>query len=403
MQHVLEKLAATNPASEIWWDSSPLIYGKWADGVLKSAPEHKRDPWSEQLSRLLDPATVASSGEMGFRGVTTNPPLSLQAIKGDPDRWVSRIRALCNEEPSATVEEVYWKIYLEVVRDGAAMIRSVWDASNGLYGFVSGQVDPRCVTDYDAMLEQALSIAAQGPNIMVKAPGSMQGYQIIEEMTARGISTNNTTSFSMPQYVACMDAVSRGLERAKANNVDLSRWRSVITHMSARLTGLGDMLDQAALRGIEISPDEAQLAELAVMKRAYRHIRDTGHPSKMLMCSMRVNKDDGQGGARSLHIEKLAGGDFVYTCPPSYISALMDVEDRLPAFDPNAINEELPADLYDRLMRIPFFRQAYEPDGMEPHQFAQFGPFIATAGEFAKATRQTIDFVAHVMEGVKHG
>ena len=275
MQHVLEKLAATNPASEIWWDSSPLIYGKWADGVLKSAPEDKRDLWSEQLSRLLDPATVASSGEMGFRGVTTNPPLSLQAIKGDPDRWVSRIRALCSEEPSATVEEVYWKIYLEVVRDGAAMIRSVWDASNGLYGFVSGQVDPRCVTDYDAMLEQALSIAAQGPNIMVKAPGSMQGYQIIEEMTARGISTNNTTSFSMPQYVACMDAVSRGLERAKANNVDLSRWRSVITHMSARLTGLGDMLDQAALRGIEISPDEAQLAELAVMKRAYRHIRDT--------------------------------------------------------------------------------------------------------------------------------
>ena len=141
MQHVLEKLAATNPASEIWWDSSPLIYGKWADGVLKSAPEDKRDLWSEQLSRLLDPATVASSGEMGFRGVTTNPPLSLQAINGDPDRWVSRIRALCNEEPSATVEEVYWKIYLEVVRDGAAMIRSVWDASNGLYGFVSGQVE----------------------------------------------------------------------------------------------------------------------------------------------------------------------------------------------------------------------------------------------------------------------
>ena len=80
----------------------------------------------------------------------------------------------------------------------------------------------------------------------------------------------------------------------------------------------------------------------------------------------------------------------------------MEVEDRLPEFDPNAINEELPANLYDRLMRIPFFREIYEPDGMEPGQFAQFGPFIATAGEFAKATRQTIDFVAHVMEGVKY-
>ena len=120
---------------------------------------------------------------------------------------------LC-DEPSATVEGLLAD-YLEVVRDGAAMIRSVWHATNGLYGFVSGQVDPRSATDYDAMLAQAISIAAQGPNIMVKAPGSLEGYQIIEEMTARGVSTNNTTSFSMPQYVACMDAVSRGLERAK--------------------------------------------------------------------------------------------------------------------------------------------------------------------------------------------
>jgi transaldolase len=403
MQHVLEKLAATNPSSEIWWDSSPLIYGAWADGVLKSAPEPKRAVWSEQLSRLLDPASVAESGEMGFRGVTTNPPLSLQAIKGDPARWVARIEDICRAEPSATVEDVYWTIYLEVVRHGAEMIRAVWDKSNGQYGFVSGQVDPRSATDYDAMLEQGLSIAAQGPNVMVKAPGSQEGYRIIEEMTARGISTNNTTSFSMPQYKACMDAVSRGLARARKDNVDLSRWRSVITHMSARLTGLGDLLDQASLRGIEISSDEAQLAELAIMKRAYHYIRETGHPSKMLMCSMRVNKDDGSGRARSLHIEKLAGGDFVYTCPPSYIAALMEVEDRLPEFDPQAIDEELAPDLYDRLMRIPYFRQAYEPDGMEPHQFSQFGPFISTAGEFAKATRQTIDFVANVMEKVKNG
>jgi len=403
MKNVLEKLAATNPESEIWWDSSPLIYQDWADGVLKSAPAEKREDWREQLTRMLDPANVAETGEMGFRGVTTNPPLSLQAIKGNPDHWVTRIKDMCKADPNASVEDVYWAVYLEVVRDGADMIRSVWDKSDGRYGFVSGQVDPRCVTDFDRMLEQGLSIAAQGPNVMVKAPGSQEGYQIIEEMTARGISTNNTTSFSVPQYMACMDAVSRGLERARKDNVDLSRWRSVITHMSARLTGLGDMLDQAAIRGIEISASEAQLAELAVMKRAYRHIQDTGHPSKMLMCSMRVDKGDGTGPASSLHIEKLAGGDFVYTCPPGYIASLMEVEDRLPEFDPEAINEELPADLYGRLMKLPFFRQAYEPDGMQPHEFAHFGPFIATAGEFAKATRQTIDFVAHVMEQERHG
>ena len=70
------------------------------------------------------------------------------------------------------------------------------------------------------MLEQALSIAAQGPNIMVKAPGSIQGYQIIEN-DSRGISTNNTTSFSMPQYVACMDAVSRGSGQRRTMSISV--------------------------------------------------------------------------------------------------------------------------------------------------------------------------------------
>ena len=143
MKNVLEKLAATNTESEIWWDSSPLIYAKWAEGVLQSAPVQKRDQWQEQLTRMFDPQTVAQTGEMGFRGVTTNPPLSLQAIKGDPDRWIPRIKDMFGGNISASVEEVYWAIYLEVVRDGAEMIRSVWDKSNGHYGFVSGQVDPR--------------------------------------------------------------------------------------------------------------------------------------------------------------------------------------------------------------------------------------------------------------------
>ena len=29
--HILEKLAATNPECEIWWDSSPLVYAGWKE------------------------------------------------------------------------------------------------------------------------------------------------------------------------------------------------------------------------------------------------------------------------------------------------------------------------------------------------------------------------------------
>jgi transaldolase len=397
-RHILENLAATNPECEIWWDSSPLVYENWKRDVLAGAPENKRAEWQDQLNRLFNVDTVEAMGTMGFGGVTTNPPLSLQAIQNDPDFWAGEIRRIADENAGESVEVVYWKVYLEVARRSAEMIRPVYDRSKGRYGHVSGQVDPRFVTNYDLMLRQGLELAALAPNLMVKIPGSAEGYRVIEELTALGISTNNTTSFTVPQYVACMDAVSRGLDRARAAGIDLARWRSVITHMSARLGNIGDLKSQADLRGIALTPEEIVLGELAVLKRAYRYGKERGHPSKMLQCSMRVT-DEGPGGkAASWHIQKLAGGDFVYTCPPGYIAQLMQAEDRMDPFDPKAIDEDAPAALIEKLRRLPYFRQAYDFDGMQPEEFSQFGAFVATAGEFAAATRKTVDFVASAIE-----
>jgi len=399
--HVLEKLAATNPDCEIWFDSSPLVYASWKRHVLSNAPAEKRSAWDQQLTRFFDRADVEKTGAMGFRGVTTNPPLLLQAIQDDPDFWMQEIRRIALEKPKASVEEIYWDIYLDVVRRGAAMIRPVWEKSHGKYGLVSGQVDPRYVADYDKMLAQGLTIADVAPNVMVKIPGSKEGYQVIEELTARGIPTNNTTSFTVPQYIECMNAVVRGLERAKKAGIDLSRWRSVITHMSARLGNIGDLKAQAEARGITLSPEEILLGEMAVLKRAYRYGKEKNHPSKMLQCSMRVN-DGGPGqAASSWHIEKIAGGDFVYTCPPSYIEQLMKAEDRLPAFDAKAIDEDASPELIEKLRKIPYFRQAYDFDGMAPEEFKNFAAFVATAAEFAGATRKTVDFVARAIESAR--
>ena len=151
-QNVLEALAATNPDCEIWWDSSPLIYPSWKAETLAKAPPGKEADWAEQLTRLYDDDTIRSQGTMGFRGVTTNPPLSLQAIKLDPKGWSDRIRAIAQADPALDVEGVYWQAYLDLVKRGAEAIRPVFDKSGGKYGFLSGQVDPRFVTDGDKML-----------------------------------------------------------------------------------------------------------------------------------------------------------------------------------------------------------------------------------------------------------
>jgi len=397
--NVLEQLAATNPDAEIWWDSSPLIFPSWRKETLAKAPQGKEADWDAQLTRFMDQETIQAEGKMGFRGVTTNPPLSLQAIKLAPQMWAERIREIAKADPALDVEGVYWTTYLDLVRKGAEEIRPVFDKSGGKYGMLSGQVDPRFVRDGEKMLAQGLTIAAQGPNVMVKLPGSKEGYEVLEELTARGISTNNTTSFTVPQYMRCMAAVTAGLQRARAAGVDLSHWRSVITHMSARLGELSDWKTEAKARGIELTLPEIRDGEEAVLKRAYHWGKQNNHPSKMLQCSMRVEKDERTGKTVSRHIQDYAGSDMVYTCPPSYIAGLMAAADELEPFDPKAIDREPNKASIEKLLKLPSFRAAYEFDGMTPDQFAHFGSFKATETEFAAATRQTVDFVRMTLEG----
>jgi len=394
---VLERLQEANPAAEIWWDSSPLVYGNWAKRVVESAHSEKKQLWQQQLKRLFDPENPA---ETLFRGVTTNPPLSLNAVKDNPKVWADFIKNLIQENPDKDVEEIFWITYKKIIKLGAEFFLPVWEKSKHAYGYISGQVDPRDCFNTDRMLTQALDIVQISPNVMIKIPGTSEGYKVIEELTARGIATNNTLAFTVPQFLACMEAVQKGPKKAKENGVDLFRWRSVITHMSARYGTLGDLKTQADSRGIDLSEADIRWAELSIFKRAYRILTEKGHPSKMLMCSMRISPPMNDGSQASWHIEKIAGGDVVYTCPPGYIEELMKVEDFLKPFNSEAIYEDTPKAALEKLLRLPYFIQAYEPDGMTREEFNKQGALVATAAEFSKATRGTVDFVAQQFQTV---
>jgi len=390
-RNILEKLQEANLDAEIWWDSSPLVYRNWAASTVKKAPEEKRESWRRQLNRLFDPDNPEKTL---FRGVTTNPPLSFSAIKDNPEFWAEIVRGLIREHPEKGIEEIFWMTYTQIVKRGAECFLPVWEKSEHSYGYLSGQVDPRDLYDVERMFAQALELAELSPNVMIKCPGSREGYELIERLTAKGIATNNTLAFTVPQYVACMEAVQRGLEKARKDGVDMFRWRSVITHMSARYGTLGDLTTQAEARGIELSEADIRWAELAIFKRGYKILEEKGYPNKMLMCSMRISPPMGDDRAASWHIEKIAGGDVVYTCPPKYIVELMEVEDKLDELNPEAIYEEPPRETMDKLLRLPYFVQAYEPDGMTRDDFNKQGALVATAAEFSKATRATVDFVA---------
>ena len=154
------------------------------------------------------------------------------------------------------------------------MFLPLFEKSGCREGYLSGQVDPRKLFDREAMLRQADDLVAINPNVMIKVPGTAEGYGVIEELTSRGIATNNTLTFVLPQLMDCAKSVKRGLEKAKANGVDLSKWRSVITHMEARYGDLGGLREFGKEKGIELSEGDVRLAELAIFKKAYRLIKE---------------------------------------------------------------------------------------------------------------------------------
>jgi len=388
----LEKLFETNSEAEIWWDSSPLIYEEWSEEFLKKAPAEKTKELKEQLKRFYDSQNPENSL---FRGVTTNPPLSLNVIKTKESYVAQIVDDIISKNHGIDKENLFWLTYKEIVKRGADMYLKIFEKSDYKHGYLSGQVDPRVLFDKDKMIKQALELHDLNPNVMIKVPGSKEGYEVIKELTSKGIPTNNTLTFTLPQLMTCAKVVKEGLEIAKQNNVDLTKWRSVITYMAARYGALGDLKKEADSLRIELSESDNRWAEIAIFKKAYKILKEKNHPSKMLFCSMRISPTI-KGKKKCWHLEKIAGGDIIYTCPPSFIEGVFESLEKTKFT--NQIGKEIPKKVLKRLLKIPYFEKAYEEDGYTIDEFNNHPALIATAKEFSKATDNMVDFVAKRLE-----
>lgn len=389
---VLERFGASNPGLEIWWDSSPLVFESWRAHMIESAAPELRDEVAAGLARLWNPDDLADTE---FRGATSNPPLSLAAMRHDPERWAAWIRAYQAEHPGSEVEQVFWALYLEIVRLGAERLMPLFEASGRRYGHLSGQVDPRCAFDSEAMLRQALEIAAQSPNVMVKIPGTREGLPVLRELTRRGIPTNCTSAFVVPQFIAVAEHVQEGLLQARAAGVDLVSWRSVVTDMSARWENNPAFEASAASVGIELSAEDRRWAGIAIFKHAQRLFRARAYPSKMLICSVRVGPVV-DGVPHCWHLEHTAGADAVFTLPPNFLTEFLQQCPDLTFTQ--TIWEDIPADVLEKLRKVPYFNAGHDVDGIPVEAFDEIPALQATYREFAKATEEMVAFVAERMD-----
>ncbi len=374
----VERLSKTHPDLEIWWDSSPLVYNQWVRKMISSAEPARKPQLEEQLARFYN--TEAPSQSVS-RGCTTNPPLSWQAVQSDIDFWGKWIDQAIQVHPGATLEELTWLTYKEVVKRGAEMYLPIFEASKGRFGWISGQLDPRLFTETDKMVQDAEELSALSPNVMIKVPASMQGIEVVKILTSKGIGTNTTVCFTLPQIMASANAAMEGIRIAESNKVNMSKWRAVITMMIGRLTEQKTLDVQAERRNIQLSWQDKHWFGIAVFRRAYRLLSEGGFASKMLACSMRVGPLVA-GKMRFWDVELLAGGAIVYTCPPYVLEPLFEFGDELD-FHP-VIEAGVPHQVMDKLLKIPFCIQAYDPNGLELEQFNDHPSTVSTVEAFSK-------------------
>jgi transaldolase len=323
-----------------------------------------------------DSATLSElsySIEHGAVGATCNPVIVLEALKKEAHLWNDRIRGLAAEFPTATEDEIGWKLVEEISATRAKLLLPAFEKHKGRNGRLSIQTDPHFYRNAAALLEQALRFDALAPNMIVKIPATRAGIAAIEEATYRGISINATVSFCLPQAIAVAEAVERGLQRREKESLDISTMGPVCTIMAGRLD---DWLKVVAEKqDIILDPGHLEWAGVAVFKKAYKIYRERGYRVRLLSAAFRNH----------MQWSEFVGGDLVISPPYKW-------QVRFNASDVKVVAKiETPVDpdVVDELLRkFPEFQRAYAENGLSLKEFDTFGPTVRTLRQFLEATHE---------------
>lgn len=291
----------------------------------------KQSVWLDDLSR-----DMTRSGELrdlidrGLQGMTSNPTIFEKAITEsaaydhDLNAW--------SMSPETDLD-VYERLAVRDIREAADLFRPVYNSTGSRDGFVSLEVSPEVARDTDGSIKDARRLwrALDRPNVMIKLPGTRQGWAAIERCLAEGININVTLLFSVEHYRAVAEAWLRALETRVERGQPIEHLASVAsffvsridTEVDARIAVKGGSL--RALQG-KAAIAQAQLAysvfEEIIGSDRWRRLETNGaKPQRLLWASMGTKNP---AYSDVMYVEALIAPDTIATLPPH---TLQQVED----------------------------------------------------------------------------
>jgi len=286
----------------------------WLDDISR---ERLRTGNLEQLIR-----------EKNVVGVTSNPTIFANALsKGDAYNTQMHDLAVRGVD----VGEAVRAITTYDIRWAADVLRPVYDATGGVDGRVSLEVDPRLAHDTDKTVAEARALwwLVDRPNLFIKIPATLAGLPAITQAIGEGISVNVTLIFSLERYRAVMDAWLAGLEAAQAKGLNLATIESVASFFVSRVdTEIDNRLDKLGkpeLKG-KAAVANARLAyaayEEVMNSERWQRLRAAGaRPQRPLWASTGVKNPDYPD---TLYVDELVAPGTVNTMPEKTLDAVAD-------------------------------------------------------------------------------
>jgi transaldolase len=227
--------------------------------------------WLDDISRdrLATGNLAELVKDMHVRGVTSNPTIFAHAVsKGNA--YDDQIKDLALR--GISVDESIRMITTYDIRWACDVLRPVYDASDGVDGRVSIEVDPRLALETDKTNAEAKQLwwLVDRPNLFIKIPATPAGLPAITATLAEGISVNVTLIFSLKRYAEVIDAFMAGLEQAAANGHDITTLGSVASFFVSRVdTEVDKRLDKLATPEAQAMRGKAAIANARLAYELY--------------------------------------------------------------------------------------------------------------------------------------
>jgi transaldolase len=305
-----------------------------ASGRLAQLAAEGVSIWLDDLSRdrLQSGSLAGLVARKHVVGVTSNPTIFATAV-GQGSAYDQQIADLAAREVS--VEEASRAITAYDIRWACDVLRPAYDATGGVDGRVSLEVDPRIAKDDPGRTvaeARALWWAVDRPNLFIKVPATDQGLRAITRCLSEGISVNVTLIFDLDRYGQVIDAFMTGLEEASAAGRDLPSIGSVASFFVSRVdTEVDSRLDKigtpaaAALRGKAAIANARLACELQEQKFSaprWEALAAAGaRPQRPLWASTGV-KDPAYDDTR--YVVELVAPGTVNTMPEATLEATED-------------------------------------------------------------------------------